>query len=138
MKSKISHIFLIAIVSFAINSCSSDDEPSTPNLTGTYSGTFRVEYQNGESFSNPVEVSFMSENKYNSSGNDKYIPAGGSGTYEVNESIIEFKDINYWTANFDWNLILNGEYEYSLTGDQLTLSAHKNEMGLYIYELNKE
>lgn len=138
MKSKICHIVLIVIV-LVTNSCTSnDDEPSTPNLTGTYSGTFRVEYQNGETFSNPVEVSFMSENKYNSSGNDKYIPAGGSGTYEVNESIIDFKDINYWTANFDWNLILNGEYEYSLTSDQLTLSAHKNEMGLYTYKLNKE
>lgn len=138
MQSKLYTLLGMVLLALVVIGCSSDEEPSVPNLTGTYSGTFTVEYPDGDTFSNSVTVSFMAENKYNSNGNDNYYPAGGSGTYEVEASKINFEDINYWTANFDWNLILNGEYDYSLNGSELIISAAKNDMGLYTYELEKE
>jgi hypothetical protein len=139
MKNDIYKIFLIAILSLNFTSCNNDDDNNgNQGLNGEYSGTFTVEYLNGDTFSNPVTVSFNEGNNYQSSGNDDYFPAGGSGTYEKSNSTIEFYDINYWTANFDWNLILGGEYEYSMNGTELVITANRTEFGMYKYELTKE
>ncbi|SRX72822.1 hypothetical protein [Aequorivita antarctica] len=139
MKNGIYKIILIAILSLAFNSCKNDDDNNeNQNLNGNYSGTFTVEYLNGDTFTNPVTVSFDGENNYQSSGDSENIPAGGSGTYEKGNSTIDFNDINIWTADFDWNLILGGEYDYLLNGNELTISANRTELGLYKYELVKE
>src|SRR5699024_9165897 len=97
-----------------------------------------VEYTNGNTISNPVTLKFIEGDQYQSSANPDRIPAGGNGTYKKKGSTINFTDVNIWTADFDWNLILNGEYEFQQKGDQLILSAHKNEVGLYKYELTRE
>lgn len=137
MKNGIFKMLLIAILTFT--SCNSDDDNNdNQSLNGIYTGTFTVEYLNGDTFSNAVTVNFNEENNYQSSGNEDYFPAGGSGTYEKSNSTIEFYDINYWTANFDGNLILNGEYNYSLYDNELIISANKNDVGFYKYELVKE
>lgn len=139
MKNGIYKILVVGILSFTLNACNNDDDgTSNQSLNGTYSGTFTVEYLNGDTFSNPVTVIFNGNDNYQSSGNDDYFPAGGSGTYEKNGSTIEFHDINYWTANFDWNLILSGEYNYSINGNELIISANRSELGHYKYELTKE
>lgn len=139
MKNGIYQIILIAIVSFALISCNKDDDNNrNQTLNGNYNGTFTVEYLNGDTFSNPVQVRFNIENSYESSRNDNDIPAGGSGTYKLNNSTIDFTDVNQWTADFDWNLILNGEYNYSINGKELILSANKNDVGFYKYQLIKE
>ncbi|WP_027078044.1 hypothetical protein [Maribacter antarcticus] len=139
MKNRIYALIFFTILSLTINSCNSDDDKNViENLNGNYTGTFTVEYSNGDTFSNPVTVSFNEDNNYQSSANNDYFPAGGNGTYEKNNSTIEYYDINIWTANFDWNLILNGEYNYSINGDELLISANKNDVGFYKYELTKE
>ncbi|SRX56133.1 hypothetical protein [Aequorivita sp. CIP111184] len=139
MKNGIYKVIVIAIAVLAFNACNkSDDTTANENLQGTYSGMFTVEYLNGDSFSRPVTVIFNENNKYQSSGNADRIPAGGSGTYEKGTTKINFSDINIWTADFDWNLILNEEYDYSINGNQLVLSANKNNIGFYKYELVKE
>ena len=139
MKNGIYKIMLIAILSLTFSSCNNDDDNNqNQSLNGNYNGTFTVEYLNGDTFSNPVTVNFNDGNNYQSSGNNDYFPAGGSGTYEKSNSTIEFYDINYWTANFDWNLILGGEYDYSINGNKLIISANRTDFGIYKYELTKE
>lgn len=61
-----------------------------------------------------------------------------SGTFEFNTSSIEFHDFNYWTANFDFNLILAGEFECSTNSNKLIISANRTEFGLYNYQLIKD
>ena len=131
------YLTLFLILSLAFKSCNNDDSINQ-DFNGVYSGTFTVKYLNGETFTNPVTVSFNGENSYNSSGNSDYFPAGGSGTYIKGSSTINFSDINYWTANFDSNLILGGEYKYSLNKNTLTISSVRSDFGTYTYELNKE
>jgi hypothetical protein len=142
MKYKIYKISLIAIFSLTFNSCSNDDNTNeSQSLSGNYSGTFTVEYLNGDTFSNSVSVNFGENNNYESSGNgnnNDFYPAGGKGSYEINNSEITFSDSNIWLANFDWNLILAGEYEYSKNGNELIISTNKTELGIYKYELTKE
>lgn len=135
MKSKL----LILITSILLISCNNDEESTLTQIpNGDYIGVFTVEYNNGDTFSNTVTVSFVEDNVYSSTGNADYYPAGGNGTFEINNSTIEFNDINFWTANFDWNLILNGEYDFSLNGNELIISANKNDVGFYKYELTRE
>jgi len=45
---------------------------------------------------------------------------------------------NFWTADFDWNLILNDTYDYAFDGEKLIISADKNNVGNYKYELEKQ
>ena len=142
MKNGIFKMLLIVVLSLNFNSCNNDDDNNQiQNLKGNYTGTFTVEYLNGDTFSNSVSVNFSGDNNYQSSGNgnnNDFYPAGGNGTYEINNSEVIFSDSNIWLAHFDWNLILAGEYEYSINGNELIISANRPELGLYKYELIKE
>ena len=142
MKNTIYKILLIAIFSLTFSSCNNDDDNiESQSLNGNFNGTFTVEYLNGDTFSNPVSVNFTENNNYESSGNgnnNDFYPAGGNGTYEINNSEITFSDSNIWLAHFDWNLILAGKYEYSKNGNELIISANRTELGIYKYELTKE
>lgn len=51
----------------------------------------------------------------------------------MNNSTLIFVDEKYWTEDFDQNLVLEGEYEYSNNGNELNISAIKNGVGLYKY-----
>ncbi len=133
-------ILIGIFILIGINSCN-DDDNVTQNFNGNYSGFFTVEYSNGTTHSNPVTVNFSELNTYHSSGNgnnNDFFPAGGNGTYEIKDSKITFSDTNIWLAHFDWNLILNGEYDYLINDNQLIISADKNNIGFYKYELEKE
>ena len=138
MKTKTLTLFLtLGIIVFM--SCDRNEDSTLIQIPiGDFTGIFTVEYKSGDTFSNPVTISFMEENAYSSTGNPDYYPAGGNGTFEINGSSIEFTDTNFWTANFDWNLILNGKYEFTYDGKELVISANKNDVGFYKYELTKE
>ncbi len=119
-----------------LSGCSEGEEVSEfIELNGTYEGTFTVEYSNGGLIqSNPVTVTF-SDSTYVSTVGDNRFPAGGSGNYELGINSVIFSDANIWTADFDWNLILNGEYSLRVSENTITLSANKNDVGVYTYEL---
>jgi len=142
MKNRIYTIVIVLSSLLIFNSCNgNDDENMNQSLNGIYTGTFTVKYLNGDTFSNPVSIDFTENNNYLSSGNVDRFPAGGSGTYKRNGSRIEFNDANIWTADFDWYLILRGEYDYSFNGNELIISANRNSIdfkGFYKYELSKE
>lgn len=121
-----------------LSGCSESEEvPGLIELSGTYEGTFTVEYSNGGlSQSNPVTVSF-SDNTFASTVGENRFPAGGSGKYELGVNSIIFTDDNIWTADFDWNLVLNGEYSVIVSENIITLTANKNDVGVYTYELTR-
>ncbi|MDJ0646387.1 MAG: hypothetical protein QNJ57_10435 [Flavobacteriaceae bacterium] len=131
--------FLLALLGTIILfvGCNEDDNVPTLDLNGSYNGTFTVEYNDGRVFSNPVVVEFNGENFSSSTGIDRF-PAGGNGKFEIQGRSVKFVDENIWTADFDWNLILNGTYIYTSYGNDLVLSADKNGLGIYKYELKKD
>ncbi|WP_299779197.1 hypothetical protein [uncultured Formosa sp.] len=137
MKTKFGNILFVVLSILSLIACQNDDDNINENLSGNYTGLFTVTYSDGTIFSNPVMVSLNTNNTYECIGYDYYIPAVGSGTYETNTTTINFTDQNIWTADFDWNLILNGTYNYTVTRDSLLLSASKNNVGLYEYQLVK-
>jgi len=96
-------------------------------VNGTYAGKFTYVTPGGTRVSADSQVVF-SENNYNSSL--------GSGTYEIlNSNMIQFKDVNFWTADFDWNTILNRDYTYEIKGDSLIMTKQANAAIIYQYRL---
>ena len=102
---------------------------------GTYKGTFTVTYSSGTQTGQTTLE--LKNGKFSCSGNSNRIPAGGSGTYSFDNGKITFNDENLWTADFDWNLILSGQYDYTFDGKKLKISADKNDVGNYEYDLEK-
>ena len=103
---------------------------------GIYRGIFTVSYSNGVQ-TGPVTVELKS-GTYTCSNNSNGIPAGGSGTFRIGNNKMFFTDDKMWTADFDWNLILNGDYETTFDGKKLSLTASRNNVGTYTYELEKQ
>jgi len=128
-------LLIATIFSFTIllSSCKKDD---LEIKDGTYKGTFTVTYNSGtQSGQTTLE---LKNGKFSCSGNTNRIPAGGSGTFSSDNKKITFNDENTWTANFDWNLILSGKYDYTFDGKNLIISADKNGIGNYKYDLEKQ
>ena len=118
------------------------EEISKPIEESIYSGTFTVKYfvDMPESWGreNGTTTLELKDGKFISTGNSNRIPAGGSGNYSIINDKIIFQDVNAWTADFDWNLILHGEYNFSFDGRRLKISANKNDVGYYEYDLKKK
>jgi hypothetical protein len=123
---------IILMVSF-ITGCEKD---KFTIQDGIYRGIFTVSYSNGVQ-TGPVTVELKS-GTYTCSSNSNRIPAGGSGTFRMGENKMSFSDDKMWTADFDGNLILKGEYESTFDGKKLSLTANRNNVGIYTYELEKQ
>jgi hypothetical protein len=108
---------------------------------GTWSGTFTVTYSAApfpglnSTESGAVTVS-LTGGKYTSTGNTNHVPTAGSGTYAVSGDKFTFESDNIYSADFDANLILAGEYIYTLSPNKLTLRK-STSTGTYEYNLAK-
>lgn len=128
-------IFLVVV---GITSCDNDDEISSTILDGTYEGTFTVGYADGQTFSNPVTINFDSNNYSSSAGPNRY-PAGGNGKFKLSGDLVEFSDVNIWTADFDWGLILSGTYTITETKTYIEFLKNQNSgEGFYRYRIEKK
>ena len=128
-------IFTVLSLSLLFMSCNKDNSGTTIS-EGKYKGTFTVTYNSGKQSGRTTLV--LENGKYSCTGNSDRIPAGGSGTYSLDNGKITFAEENMWTADFDWNLILEGQYDYQCNGRNLKISADKNGVGHYEYNLVKQ
>ncbi|MEL6558454.1 MAG: hypothetical protein AAFQ94_09735 [Bacteroidota bacterium] len=130
-------LMLLTLITLTILTSCTEDIPEAVELNGTYEGTFTVEYLlGGDTFSNPVTLNF-SDGSFSSSSGENRFPAGGSGTFDINNNSVTFEDENFWTADFDWGLILDGEYTISETATSIVIRSSANDAAIYTYELIK-
>jgi hypothetical protein len=125
MKPKI--LILIGLI-FVILSCNNDDENPQTEINGEYVGIF----ERGGNNSN-VELTFNNGNWTGESEIVKF-PALCNGTYSNSGNVITFENACPWTAEFDWTLILGGEWNYSLNGNSLILTKTNGDK----YTLTKQ
>ena len=137
-------IVCVAVVSLCVVAfgCDKLRNPQTgtsggKGIEGTYSGTFTVNYSDGTGKSTGATTLELKNGRYTCTGNHNRVPAGGSGTYSISNGKIIFEDENIWTCDFDWNMILKGEYYYTFDGKKLKFSENKNGVGYYEYDLVK-
>ena len=93
-------------------------------LSGRYMGKF---YRTG---GDTVNVSLLfTENNFSGSSDRPKYPAICNGTFSANKNgstnTIQFDDVCMWTADFDWSLILDGEYDLKFNPDNsITIVRH--------------
>lgn len=101
--------------------CQPDEAVNLAKLEGTFTGMFSrsgplVRYQ-------PADVVLTFEgNRFRGSSSISRYPAICEGTFEVDNGKIRFADACFWTADFDWTYILKGEFDLSITRDELTMN----------------
>ncbi|MNH28287.1 hypothetical protein D3C79_884450 [compost metagenome] len=130
--------FFFFVASLVFISCSKEKSENRIALEGSYSGEFTVHYKNEDkTFTGNVAIKFKADSFFCSANKNRY-PAGGSGTFEIIGNKIIFKDQNFWTADFDWALILSHEYSYTLDGKELSLTKDPYQGNTYTYKLKKD
>lgn len=88
---------------------------------GVYTGTFQRQPAFGGGDTSRVTIIFTASNYSGVSDRPKY-PALCAGTYDIEKQKIKFMNTCIWTAEFDWSLILSGEYDFTLNGRQLIIT----------------
>ncbi|RYG17283.1 MAG: hypothetical protein EOO07_11435 [Chitinophagaceae bacterium] len=106
-------LFYLTVLAFALSAC--EKEGNSPLLDGTYAGTFRTVIDKKEQQSE-FEVTLDNRRFITNKG------GAGRGPFEVSANgTVKFVDELFYTANFDWNTILTGDYHYQIKGDSLIL-----------------
>ncbi|MEJ7778803.1 MAG: hypothetical protein WKF68_04355 [Daejeonella sp.] len=114
---------LLIIFAIMLSSCS--DKLNLSSLEGKYAGFFyHIPPGETKTVKSQAEINVDLRGTDFSAGKaPDRIPAGGSGKFTIlNQKEVEFKDNNIWTADFDWNLVLNGRYKYEHVNDSLILT----------------
>jgi hypothetical protein len=119
MKTKIFFFFTLLII---IVSCNKSEEVIySPNTNGNYTGIFE---RNG--ISSNVQLNLVN-GSFNGQSVIQKFPALCNGTYLISCNTIAFDNNCAWTADFDWTLILNGEWNYNMNGNILLLTKSNGD-----------
>lgn len=131
-----SKFLLLLIVAIGLFACKKNNSKS---ISGIFEGQFIAIYPaTNDTFLGKALITLSTNGQYNSKADVNLYPAGGSGSFTFNDSIIAFNDVNVWTSNFDFNLVLNGLYKYSYEGSKLNLKLHNTNGNIYQYILLKK
>jgi hypothetical protein len=135
---KLKYIMFLVVV-MALSGCSKQIIVSR-NVDGVYQGTFEVNNTNPVAGYKPittdVRVNFSGIN-YASAVYVNNVSAGATGKFFIKKDVITFTDTLMHTANFDWSLLLNGSYAYTIKGDSIIL-VKKIGSNTYTYRLKKQ
>jgi hypothetical protein len=119
---------LIYLNLFILIFCACQKENNAKDFNGTYTGSFRT-IVDQKMISADFELE-LAPQKFEVKKGLKL----GNGTFKVIDTkTINFEDKNIWTADFDWNLILNGSYTYEAKGDSLILTKNLENSQNTIY-----
>jgi len=118
---KVNILILISFL-FAFTGCDEDHCPKEeegPVTNGKFVGTFER-----EGVTSNVTLTLVDGKFEGTTGTEKF-PALCNGTYVMAGDKITFTNNCAWTADFDWSLILNGEWNYTFSGETFTFN-HTN------------
>jgi hypothetical protein len=132
---KCTFLTLACLTLFAVSCKKTSSEFFIPD--GTYNCTFQRQTSTAGSISN-VSITFSDNNYTGQSGSPRY-PALCNGTYKAIESgKLNFQNACFWTADFDWSLILSGNYKINVDSHYIEISRDYNNGVKDIYKLTKQ
>ncbi|MCH7413110.1 hypothetical protein MM213_06425 [Belliella sp. R4-6] len=124
---KAAKLLVIAGMVFLIASCGIVDGFGEKSLSGYYEGTFeRFVDGNSEGIAE-VSLNFEGFN-YNGLSEEPRYPVICSGNYSIKRKTISFSNTCNFTADFDWTLILNGDWRIEENDDNLILSRSEGQV----------
>jgi len=100
-------------------SCESDRTYNLKIPDGTYFGTFQRKHAFGLGDGTATVSLIFSSNTWTGQSDKTNYPALCHGTYKIENNKIIFTNLCVFTADFDWSLILSGDYDFSLSSDSL-------------------
>jgi hypothetical protein len=122
---------LLAMVLLLLSlGCTENDETAIPALSGTYAGTF----QRGNQPALPVSITFEA-NRF-SGGTTANAPRDAAfarickGTFSQSGNTVSFQNECFFTAEFDWTLILNDDWKAGQQNDRLILTRNDDRYAL--------
>lgn len=116
------YLFLIiTLLSFSFIGCEAGEDVPLSNLDGKYVGYFQRTVGKEPGHVSQIRLKFTSNTWEGHSDTPQY-PALCKGTYELKGSKILFENNCFFTADFDWSLILNGEYTVKYSGNTVTMT----------------
>ena len=110
-----------ALLSLVLVSCEDGEDFPLTKLEGTYAGTFQRTVGNEPGGIAQVSITFDGNSWSGQSDTPRY-PAICNGSYQIYGNIIKFENHCMFTADFDWSLILNGDFEIRQTMDAITFT----------------
>jgi hypothetical protein len=120
-------VLLISIV-IGFAGCDKSKNTNTGIPESAYFGTFQRIATSGDAMVSNVMISLV-EGKWSGQTDIEKYPALCRGSYEIKNGKVIFTNECAWTADFDWSLILSGEYEYSYNDSSLTIIKNYNNQG---------
>jgi hypothetical protein len=110
----------VALILILFFSACEEEGITLPLRNGTYVGTFSIKRDDGAVQAGGVTFTFRG-NTYSCIPENLYLPPSGAGSYRLSGNTLTLTDTARHTAEFDWTLILNGDFTYSFDGNILTL-----------------
>jgi hypothetical protein len=132
MKRILCTIFLVSVLALA--GC--DKEWFGKSIEGRYAGTF-TRTGTGNTPTANVTLEF-SNGKFSGASDMTTYPAICNGEYSTSGKWLNITNQCVFTANFDWTLIFNNEYQYELNGDNLRITRVYNTGQMDVYMLTRE
>ena len=106
-------LFSFVLVLAACEKSNNNDNPAANELYGRYRGTFN---RTGMDTAN-VSLYFKEAASFEGTGGALNYPSICSGSFQVSGNSLVVNDTCAWTANFDWTLIFDGNYNINFTGE---------------------
>jgi hypothetical protein len=127
--------FLLLVIVFFI-SCKPDKKDPVVIKPGIYKGQFY--HTSPYIYHAPSNVTLtFTDQRFSGTSDQERFPAICRGAYKMADHEIEFVNECPWTADFDWNYILNGKYKAKITGNSLELTKQSGN-DIYQYKLEKQ
>ncbi len=129
-------LILLTIASLTLAGCNNDFDPISDGDNVVYMGTFMRSGPLIDTGSSNVTLRFR-DGVFEGTSTENNYPAICNGTYSVKGTKINFRNKCIFPANFDWGLILAGDFDYEQRGDSLII-RRGYEGGVYDqYKLRK-
>ena len=110
---------------------------------GIYTGQFATVYVGRDAslvyyqgISGKVTVN-LHASTYNCTSPTTQFGAQAAGRYIIKDDVIAFRDSTIHTANFDWSIILSGDYQFEIKSDSLFMNKVVGSIK-YDYRLKRQ
>ncbi len=129
--------FLLSyVLGMILISCDKGEDPF-PKSGETFKGSFTRYESKKDPVSSNVQLRFKN-GKFEGSSDQVNFPAICEGTYRIKGEMLNFRNSCMFPANFDWSLILVGDFDYERKSDSLIISRSYDWGGRDEYRLKKE
>ena len=130
---------MMALVMMGMLMATACDKGEDPFAKGgeTFKGSFKRIESGKQTVASSVQLRF--KNGAFEGGSDQInYPAICEGSYSLKGEMLNFRNSCYFPANFDWSLILVGDFNYERKSDSLIISRSYDWGGRDEYRLKKE